>query len=59
MLGYKNNIMLKKKQKKRPAKKIPLKKEFIKKSKQVDRFWGLAKRLEHTRVGNKRKKSIK
>ncbi len=44
---------MKKKKKKLPPKKLG-KKGSIKIGKQVERFWGLAKRLEHTRIKGKK-----
>jgi len=41
---------MKKKIKKRAPKKMVPKKKQVKNSRRVDRFWGLAKRLEHTRI---------
>lgn len=46
---------MRKKLKKRPPKKLG-KKESLKNNKKDTRFWGLATRLEHTRIKGKNRK---
>jgi len=49
-----NKYKIKNLAKKRPLRTLS-KKKSVKIARQIRRFWGLATRLEHRRVGNKKK----